>query len=309
MNSHSVSGTPWHTAEPIPQFSRWVRFLPTSLTTDVNNQLSFVSALAIVSVLACGGRRSDDTASLGGGSGSLGGGNGSLGGGSGSLGGGSGGSIGSSGGADIGGRSTGGGARGPTPNTLCESADATGVPQGANARIPLRHRASPCCPSQRGPGPGDQPYPPNIAGIDDDGHVACSSDAQCQSGTNGRCFPFEGLVGPGGCSYDECTTDLDCPSGMLCLCRGGSSDDAANVCAPAGNCTVDSNCGPGGYCSPSQDSCDSNRYFCHTALDTCIDDEDCPQVTGADQVYTHAVCAYDPKDQHWGCTQRVCYPP
>jgi hypothetical protein len=196
-------------------------------------------------------------------------------------------------------------------STLCESTVAeAGSSSTVNARVPLKHRASPCCPSQRGPGPGTQPYPRGIAAMGADGSIACSSDSQCRSGTNGRCFPFEGLVGPGGCSYDECSTDSDCPSGMPCVCRSALSDNGANVCASGGNCAVDSNCGPGGYCSPSVDTCfGQSPYFCHTAFDTCIDDADCPPVNGDVANVTTAVCAYDPQAGHWACTQLVCYPP
>lgn len=205
----------------------------------------------------------------------------------------------------------GGGSPGPISSASCEStvADA-GSPPAANALVPLNHRASSCCSSQRGTGPGTQPYSAGVAAIGSDGHVVCSSDSQCISGKNGRCFPFEGLVGPGGCSYDECSTDSDCPSATPCVCRNAPTDNAPNVCAPRGNCSVDSDCGPGGYCSPSEDSCyGPSPYFCHTPLDTCTNDADCPSVDGGVPNFTNTICAYDPQARHWGCTQRVCYPP
>jgi hypothetical protein len=76
-----------------------------------------------------------------------------------------------------------------------------GAASMGDAEVPLNHRPTPaCCPSQRGPGPScvtticaSQPYPSGVA-------AGCSSDSQCTDGVNGRCFPFEGLVGPGGCS-------------------------------------------------------------------------------------------------------------
>jgi hypothetical protein len=138
----------------------------------------------------------------------------------------------------------------------------------------------------------------------------CVSDSDCTSGANGRCFPFGGLVGPGGCSYDECSTDSSCGSRTPCLCRGSSSDNSANVCDPGGDCAVDSDCGPGGYCSPSWESCGGPKYRCHTAHDACINDGDCPSVdAGAFSCSTVALCAYSPQAQSWACNQRVCCPP
>jgi hypothetical protein len=185
-----------------------------------------------------------------------------------------------------------------------------GEPLTADARVVLNHRPSACCTSQRGPGGADQPYPPGVAAFSADGGVACSSDSQCASGTNGRCFPFEGLVGPGGCSYDDCSSDSDCPSGTPCLCRASASDNAANICAPGGNCAVDSDCGPGGFCSPSRQNCAGpTPYFCHTASDACVNDADCPPSAADNPAVTRDVCAYDPQASHWACKQLVCYPP
>jgi hypothetical protein len=168
------------------------------------------------------------------------------------------------------------------------------------------HRPAPaCCLSERGPGPAGQPYPSGVAST-------CTSDSQCTAGANGRCFPFEGLVGYGGCSYDECFTDSDCGSGATCLCRGSSTDNSANVCVEGGNCVVDSDCGPGGYCSPSVEaSCLFARpYFCHTATDTCTDDSDCSSVdAGRGSCPILAPCAYGPGEERWACTQLTCCPP
>jgi hypothetical protein len=176
-----------------------------------------------------------------------------------------------------------------------------GTVSTGDAEVPLDHRAAgACCPSQRGPGPSGQPYP--------SGSTTCTSDSDCTGGANGRCFPFAGLVGPGGCSYDECFTDSNCPSGTPCLCRSSPSDDSANVCVPGGNCVVDSDCGPGGYCSPSRGSCEElSPYYCHTASDTCISDSDCPYVDGGESYVT--VCAYNPQAHRWACNQLRCLPP
>lgn len=179
-----------------------------------------------------------------------------------------------------------------------------GTGRAGNAEIPVYHRAAAaCCPATRAPGPATQPY----SGSEVHG---CATDSDCTSGADGRCFPFSGLVGPGGCSYDECFTDSDCPSGGACLCRSSASDDRANVCVPAGDCLVDSDCGPGGYCSPSTTSCYAQpSYYCHTPADTCINDSDCAPVDAGGGCPIDSTCTYDPQARSWGCTQQRCCPP
>jgi hypothetical protein len=108
----------------------------------------------------------------------------------------------------------------------CEpTAVEAGTALEGDANVPLQHRPTPaCCPSQRGPGPSGQPYGPGVASYLADDAGGCTSDLQCTAGVNGRCFPFEGVVGPGGCSYDECFTDSNCGSKTPCLCRSSSTD-------------------------------------------------------------------------------------
>jgi hypothetical protein len=182
-----------------------------------------------------------------------------------------------------------------------------GTGRAGDAEIPIYHRAAPsCCPTERGPAPGTQPYDGGIGGTAN----GCSTDSQCTAGADGRCFPWEGLVGPGGCSYDQCFTDSDC-SGAPCECRTSASDNTANVCAPGGNCALDSDCGSGGYCSPSQ-ACffyAPPTYYCHTASDTCINDDDCPLVDAGGGCGVPRNCVYDPQAQHWACSQQACCPP
>ena len=194
-----------------------------------------------------------------------------------------------------------------------------------DAKVPLQHRStSASCPSQRGPGPScvttscvSQPYPSGVA-------TTCSSDSQCTDGVNGRCFPFEGMIGPGGCSYDECFSDSGCGAKTLCLCRSSSTDNSANVCDVGGNCAVDSDCGQGGYCSPSMEACPSaapeievqdnyagpNPYYCHTASDLCINDSDCaPRDAGTNTTSScpqYTPCAYNAQNKRWECTQLSC---
>jgi hypothetical protein len=265
-----LTGTTWLTRAVFGPF-QWARLLQSKRITMKTHFALSMSALLAVSSFRCGGRASS---------------------------------------ADDTGSSLGGGSAGNNSTVSCNSPVSDGGASSlADGQAPLEHRASPCCSSQRGPGTSGQPYSDGFA-AEIDGHVACRSDSDCNAGPNGRCFPFEGLVGPGGCSYDECATDSDCASGRPCVCRNAPSANDANVCAPLGNCAVDSDCGPGGYCSPSAASCDfPNPYFCHTALDRCTNDADCSLMNAVDPVAARAVCAYDPQALHWACTQLVCYPP
>lgn len=189
----------------------------------------------------------------------------------------------------------------------CESTvEDAATTSDADPRAPIFHRpTAACCPSGRPPGPAGQPYPSGVAST-------CTSDSQCTAGVNGRCFPFAGLVGPGGCSYDECFTDSDCGPGATCLCRGSSTDNSANICVRGGNCVVDSDCGPGGYCSPSfgQGCLTPGPYFCHTTMDSCSNDSDCAPVdAGPSSCEVLAPCVFDPQEQRWACTQLTCCPP
>ena len=191
-----------------------------------------------------------------------------------------------------------------------------GIGSGGNGsgKVPLQHRStSASCPSQRGPGPSCVDTPCS----------SCSSDSQCTDGVNGRCFPWEGLVSQGGCSYDECFTDSNCGARTPCLCRSSSTDNSANMCDIGGNCAVDSDCGPGGYCSPSMETCYStnpeaevegrnyggpNPYYCHTASDLCINDSDCAPVDAGTVAnpLTYTPCAYNVQNTRWECTQFTC---
>jgi hypothetical protein len=201
--------------------------------------------------------------------------------------------------------------------------DAGAVSTG-DAEVPLNHRpTAACCPAQRGPGPSGQPYPTCTyeAGsvCPADHATTCSSDSECTAGVNGRCFPFEGLVGPGGCSYDECFTDSNCGPKTPCSCRSSSTDNSANVCDVGGNCAVDSDCGPGGYCSFSDPILNNGAanvcygpylYYCHTASDTCINDSDCgPLDSGTPPESPANVCAYNTQDNRWECTKTGCAAP
>jgi hypothetical protein len=223
------------------------------------------------------------------------------------------------------GQSAGGAENGQGTNTTSGGAPSTtggGSPDtsssgGSAGGGPTYHRAAAAiCPSKRGPGSvvgsasfdyykktctGDHPY-------------CCWSDSQCTTGSNGRCND-SGKTGSS-CSYDECLTDSDCPSGTPCLCRSSPTDDSPNSCAadPGGNCVVDSDCGGGGYCSPSPspDRCGPGAYYCHTALDSCVNDTDCPPIVGEDPPGSGfscglpsiaPTCTYDAQAKHWACRQ------
>jgi hypothetical protein len=121
-----------------------------------------------------------------------------------------------------------------------------------SGRVPLiHHPAGSTCPQQRPPGTPTASCTADAGGLCPlDG---CFQDSDCKMGINGRCVDFGGPAILD-CSYDQCFQDTDCDAGQACLCRPSNNDgppSIPNVCAPAGNCTVDSDCGPSGYCSPS----------------------------------------------------------
>jgi hypothetical protein len=157
-------------------------------------------------------------------------------------------------------------------------------------RTPKNHRAtaSTCSPSTS---PGTGVCSGGIPG-------ACKIDSDCAAGKNGHCEPLSGGVLMCGCVYDTCASDTDC-KGSVCACQGTPYQTQANTCAPAGGCRLDSDCGAGGFCSPSSGAGCANAiagYFCHTAADECVDDEDCKSgVTGP------ANCRFDGAKHHWAC--------
>ena len=167
---------------------------------------------------------------------------------------------------------------------------------GNLGRVPAVHRAAAVeCSHVRGAGNFD----PTLM------FAACKSDAECTTGTNGRCLGSMGGAQTNSCSYDGCFLDSEC-SGNVCTCReaGGSS---ANHCS-TGNCRIDAECAGGGYCSPSVDPDKTNYgitgWWCHTAADSCIDDADCATDGGP-----IAKCAYDPGNTHWSCSSQEFLPP
>jgi hypothetical protein len=175
--------------------------------------------------------------------------------------------------------------------------------------VPLYHRATAAtCPSQRGPNTAT--FPPCSTAPSPS---CCSSDADCKdAGTNGRCFGY--FLGPPMCSFDECFTDSECPSGTPCICRSSSTDDSPNTCVAGGNCLLDSDCGPGGYCSPSpspMECAGPGPYYCHTSADTCTNDAECPAIDAGPGMLTGpSLCMYDLQAGHWACgLGTLCFPP
>jgi hypothetical protein len=190
-------------------------------------------------------------------------------------------------------------------------------------RIPKNHRpVGSTCPAQRGPSSVSVDGCQNNSAVNNGAYVLCTQDADCTTGINGRCFEVGPMACMTDCSYDTCFSDSDCPSNQPCECRQSASDSTANQCETGGNCRIDADCGQGGYCSPSQvnnfclcpspalcgpgtscspgpcacgDSC-GHGYFCHTPVDTCVDDSDCDGAT----------CNYDTVNNRWSCA--ICWP-
>lgn len=172
----------------------------------------------------------------------------------------------------------------------------SGVDQAS--RVPKKHRATAAaCPMTRPPGPD-----PGA------GRGTCTKDSDCNDasqGANGRCvFSRAGA----GCSYDTCFDDARCSS-KVCLCRPAGEAVAtlqANHCLSEGNCQTDRDCGAAGYCSPSFSFCGNYSgvvsYYCHTAADACVDDEDCRGVDGGIDGY----CMFNPAATRWICSYSQC---
>lgn len=133
---------------------------------------------------------------------------------------------------------------------------------------------------------------------------SCSADADCAAGINGRCLTTRGGAVFNYCSYDACFADTECTGGSVCRCREAPND--ANVCT-VGNCVVDADCGVGGFCSPSVAHDRINLgvvgYYCHTASDLCLDDEDCRADGGL------AKCTWFPDDARFACSNEGFFPP
>ena len=131
----------------------------------------------------------------------------------------------------------------------------------------------------------------------DAGGSTCQTDADCTDGLYGVCGP-QGQALACSCNYG-CKTDADCAGGGVCLCAG-----VAGRCTPA-TCRTDDDCEDGFQCRAFQDPttnlCDSTRFECQTAEDTCQDNEDCNRSRGE-------LCASDSTGVH-RCREMPCLVP
>jgi hypothetical protein len=180
------------------------------------------------------------------------------------------------------------------------------------APVPPEHRASAEeCPTARGTiGPVD------ASACADKSGLACTSDADCTAGKDGRCA-WNGDTCHTVCSYDDCLHDTDCPGKVPCACRSSATDMAANYCVVGSSCTTDADCGACGFCSlsvvPTFEDCSaevdagtgctcsgitSEAYACHTPNDECTSNADCPGST--------SYCSYSEAETRWICN--VCPP-
>lgn len=173
-----------------------------------------------------------------------------------------------------------------------------------NALVPKVHRATAqACPTTRG---SVQTLLPDMTKCTSRAGIACTKDADCTAGKNGRCFSNDSCDTV--CSYDECMMDSDCAAGP-CLCRSSNSALQQNECLPGSNCKTDADCSGGcGYCSPSAvpDPSDCTigtlNYDCHTASDECLEQNACGDGS------VGAYCAYDAGVARWGCGLCVPFP-
>jgi len=108
--------------------------------------------------------------------------------------------------------------------------------------------------------------------------TACSKDADCTSGPNGRCrLQYHFDISERFCTYDACFSDEDCGSLGTCSCGSDNNIDIAsgradeNACVVS-NCKTNSDCGDY-YCKPNQYPCQDFHdtktlgYFCTTEND------------------------------------------
>lgn len=166
-------------------------------------------------------------------------------------------------------------------------------------RVPMRHRAAAMACSR------ERPASTCMAGFGPPS--ACTTDAQCTTGVNGRCVgnPHDGCR----CNYDTCFADGECSTGGPCECRLSSRGaSGANVCL-AGNCRVDADCGAEGFCSPTLGSCGDYGgtvgYYCHTPNDECLDDADCVD-RDAGFLGQRPYCMFARETGRWVCSNQGC---
>jgi len=128
------------------------------------------------------------------------------------------------------------------------------------------------------------------------GVANCETDADCTDRDYGWCGAQpQAQIPTCACSYG-CETDADC-NGGVCVCSGDMGR-----CAAA-QCRTDADCDDGFECrsfkDPSNSLCESTRFECQTAEDTCGGDADC---TGTE------LCVADATGAHH-CQRVACAVP
>ena len=133
----------------------------------------------------------------------------------------------------------------------------------------------------------------------------CRADEDCTEGDQGRCSR-SGDTGAFGCTYDCCYEPSDCPSWLRCACGVGPQQH--NACLLA-DCTGPEDCGDfacdvsWGCEGPGQIGDGNAQFRCHTALDACQSDADCP----ARQFCTREnFSSMSTPDDRWRCDTRTC---
>ena len=215
---------------------------------------------------------------------------------------------------------------GDVPDSSAPDASAESEVQTcSDISVPQEHRTvAEDCPAERG-----SIGPVVTTSCTDPSALACTSDADCTTGSNGRCLQSLIDLCQTFCSYDECLEDTDCPNAESCVCRSGGASTAPNVCAPDSNCRTDADCGDCGFCSPNVvanslgcshqlgalttcgvavmgngtqmirvnlGECSAVLtfgYACHGSNDECTNDSDCTEPGG--------YCAYSAGQERWTC--------
>lgn len=132
--------------------------------------------------------------------------------------------------------------------------------------------------------------------------IICTNNADClQSSPSGATCQLSSSPTTSQCSYDACVQDSDCPSDGVCLCQTSAVGNSStyhpvhNACV-TGNCRTDADC-PNTGCSPSDYGPAPEGtvvgYYCHTAHDECVNDNDCRP--------SH-VCVFSSSVSHWACS-------
>jgi hypothetical protein len=163
---------------------------------------------------------------------------------------------------------------------------------------------SPQCPGSPSQ-PVGRPQPTTCAATGypqpaEDAGVPCTTLADCLDAGEPDYGPYKACLG-GQCSYQQCLTDSDCPTGTACGCANQFGGNAihTNTCVPS-QCRVDSDC-EGGVCSPSSGAyCGSlTGFYCHSAADTCETNADCCGGDGGEPEFMQ--CVYDTTLGHFAC--------